>query len=186
MRTYKGFVCRSNGTRRSRAIRRPTISHSCSIGDISGEIRRPKEESVPAANLGWDLKVPSDMWTNHLRAAHNRQTSRIDEAHNETRVAVDHSAASCLEKLCGPSEPFASGVCLRELTSHFRGPLTDFRAVRPSSVHCFRNTHDCAAVTLHTSGYCTIRQPASTKADDSALFKHRNFAQISLSFIHEA
>ncbi|GFX52202.1 hypothetical protein TNCV_1098501 [Trichonephila clavipes] len=99
---------------------------------------------------------------------------RIDEAHNEIRVAVDHCAASCLEKLCGPSEPFAPGVCPRELTSRFRGPLTDFRAVRPSSVPLLRNTHDCAAVKQHTSGYCTIRQSSFTKADDSTPFKHRN------------
>ncbi|GFU43631.1 hypothetical protein TNCV_4483111 [Trichonephila clavipes] len=98
---------------------------------------------------------------------------RIDEAHNETRVDVDHCAASCLEKLCGPSEPFAPGVCLRELTSHF-GVHSRISSCPTLVRPLLRNTHDCAAVTLHTSGYCTIRQSSFTKADDSAPFKHRN------------
>ena len=105
--------------------------------------------------------------------AHSPRCSRrlqIDEAHNETPVAINHCAANRLEEVVGSVHMTRTD---RTISSwrHIIGSIPGF-PICPILVRLLlSNTHHCAAVTQHTSGYYTMRQSSFTKADDSPPFK---------------
>ena len=63
---------------------------------------------------------------------------RIDEADSDTVVAVDQSAANCLDEAIRSITAMRARCLSSRVDVTFRRPFPDFRVVRFSLVHCFQ------------------------------------------------
>ncbi|GFU88172.1 uncharacterized protein TNCV_845651 [Trichonephila clavipes] len=121
--------CFEAAGRGTRARCRLTKSHTCSIGEISAHCRRSRRWFAVRVILYKGTLARNSRCSRHRR---------IDEADISTSVAVGQCVVNCLEEAIRSFTVMRKRCRSSHVVVTFRRPLSIFRVVRCSSVHCFQ------------------------------------------------